>query len=227
MVSRKISLFEKMQRGRSPSFEHFQLDMYATKYPGHKYTPMSSRVTALWPRPSELLALHTPLCARVSHCDVVDICTYQWVPAWQPCDPALRSCWLYTRMCLCLPLWRCRYICTYQWVPEWQPCGPAPRSCWPYTRMCLCLPLWRCRYICTYQWVPEWQPCDPALRSCWLYTRMCLCLPLWRCRCGGYLLEERTYRVYTGSFKIHCHLYYWNNINLITWLLRLVEMLGP
>ena len=29
MVSRKISLFGKMQRGRSPSFELFQLDMYA------------------------------------------------------------------------------------------------------------------------------------------------------------------------------------------------------
>ena len=29
MVSRKISLFDKMQRGRSPSFEFFQLDMYA------------------------------------------------------------------------------------------------------------------------------------------------------------------------------------------------------
>ena len=28
-VSRKISLFGKMQRGRSPSFELFQLDMYA------------------------------------------------------------------------------------------------------------------------------------------------------------------------------------------------------
>ena len=28
MVSRKISLFGKMQRGRSPSFELFQLDMY-------------------------------------------------------------------------------------------------------------------------------------------------------------------------------------------------------
>ena len=27
-VSRKISLFGKMQRGRSPSFELFQLDMY-------------------------------------------------------------------------------------------------------------------------------------------------------------------------------------------------------
>ena len=30
MVSRKISLFGKMQRGRSPSFELFQLDMYAS-----------------------------------------------------------------------------------------------------------------------------------------------------------------------------------------------------
>ena len=29
MVFRKISLFGKMQRGRSPSFELFQLDMYA------------------------------------------------------------------------------------------------------------------------------------------------------------------------------------------------------
>ena len=29
-VSRKISLFGKMQRGRSPSFELFQLDMYET-----------------------------------------------------------------------------------------------------------------------------------------------------------------------------------------------------
>ena len=28
MVSRKISLFSKMQRGRSPSFELLQLDMY-------------------------------------------------------------------------------------------------------------------------------------------------------------------------------------------------------
>ena len=28
MVSRKISLFGKIQRGRSPSFELFQLDMY-------------------------------------------------------------------------------------------------------------------------------------------------------------------------------------------------------
>ena len=32
MVSRKISLFGKMQRGRSPSFELFQLDMYAYMY---------------------------------------------------------------------------------------------------------------------------------------------------------------------------------------------------
>ena len=29
MVSRKISLFGKIQRGSSPSFEFFQLDMYA------------------------------------------------------------------------------------------------------------------------------------------------------------------------------------------------------
>ena len=28
MVLRQISLFGKMQRGRSPSFELFQLDMY-------------------------------------------------------------------------------------------------------------------------------------------------------------------------------------------------------
>ena len=28
MLSRKISLFGKVQRGRSPSFELFQLDMY-------------------------------------------------------------------------------------------------------------------------------------------------------------------------------------------------------
>ena len=32
MVSRKISLFGKMQRGRSPSFELFQLDLYAEIY---------------------------------------------------------------------------------------------------------------------------------------------------------------------------------------------------
>ena len=32
MVSRKISLFGKMQRGRSPSFGLFQLDMYALYY---------------------------------------------------------------------------------------------------------------------------------------------------------------------------------------------------
>ena len=31
-VSRKISLFGKMQRGRSPSFELFQLDMYEYNY---------------------------------------------------------------------------------------------------------------------------------------------------------------------------------------------------
>ena len=30
-VSHKISLFGKMQRGRSPSFELFQLDMYAVR----------------------------------------------------------------------------------------------------------------------------------------------------------------------------------------------------
>ena len=32
MVSRKISLFDKMQRGRSPSFELFQLDMYVNLF---------------------------------------------------------------------------------------------------------------------------------------------------------------------------------------------------
>ena len=32
MVSRKISLFSKMQRGRSPSFELLQLHMYAINY---------------------------------------------------------------------------------------------------------------------------------------------------------------------------------------------------
>ena len=32
MVLRKISLFGKMQRGRSPSFELFQLDMYGNVY---------------------------------------------------------------------------------------------------------------------------------------------------------------------------------------------------
>ena len=32
MVSRKISLFRKMQRGRSPSFELFQLDMYVSTF---------------------------------------------------------------------------------------------------------------------------------------------------------------------------------------------------
>ena len=31
IVSRKISLFVKMQRGRSPSFELFQLDMYGSE----------------------------------------------------------------------------------------------------------------------------------------------------------------------------------------------------
>ena len=30
IASRKISLFGKMQRGKSPSFELFQLDMYAS-----------------------------------------------------------------------------------------------------------------------------------------------------------------------------------------------------
>ena len=32
MVSHKNSLFGKMQRGRSPSFELFQLDMYVYEY---------------------------------------------------------------------------------------------------------------------------------------------------------------------------------------------------
>ena len=36
-VSRKISLFGKMQRGRSPSFELFQLDMKFRENIGSQY----------------------------------------------------------------------------------------------------------------------------------------------------------------------------------------------
>ena len=43
MVSRKISLFGKMQRGRSPSFELFQLDMYGLYIWGVGYIAMQAQ----------------------------------------------------------------------------------------------------------------------------------------------------------------------------------------